>query len=196
MRAVDGSGETTRSQVRLQSRRRRRALGACRRSQMCPLRNRQRAATITLAAAGRRLELRIVGRAAVYRLPQATGMRCGCRDRQGRWSEQAHQQDDQNESGDQLTHEFLRLSRTKKVGAGSPLFLPTDDLEKSVQGIAETKCHKTVTSSQKLHLPVERSRLEILTPCRESWPTTSAFRQTRNASREKTQALCPQRHGR
>ena len=47
------AAKPTRSQVRLQSRRRRRALGACRRSQMCPLRNRQRPATITLAAAGR-----------------------------------------------------------------------------------------------------------------------------------------------
>jgi hypothetical protein len=58
-------------------------------------RNGQRAATVVLATPRRSLELGIVGRTAVHRLPQATRVRRRGGDRQSHRREHTHQQQNQ-----------------------------------------------------------------------------------------------------
>src|ERR1700682_4365544 len=93
---------------------------------MCPLRNGQGAATVVLAASGRSLELSIVGRTVVHRLPHATRGRRRGGDRQSHWDEHAHQQQNQQEPCGQTMHGFqilLRRSDKKSVSA-RPRFFP------------------------------------------------------------------------
>jgi len=96
--------EGSRPLVGLQSCECGRPMGAGGRTQICPLGNGQRTATVMLAASGGSIELGIVGGTVVHRLAQAAGMRGRGRDRQSHGSEHAHQQQDQHESGGQTMH--------------------------------------------------------------------------------------------
>jgi hypothetical protein len=205
---------------------------------MYPLRDRQGAATIALAAPRRNLEFRIVGSTVVHRLPHAAGVRRRRRDRQGHRSEQARQQQNQHESGGQTTHGLqilLRRPEKQSVSARRPkrAFGPADIRETVYSYKVEPDVTKlsnlahSCTSQRDPSLsrfeapgnpaiysrcfintqpsPLVKSMTgftkvaaasRVLMLCRESWPTTSARRQTRNASREKIRVLCARKRGR
>jgi hypothetical protein len=78
---------------------------------MGPLRNRQGAATVVLAAPKKSVEPGIGRRAIVHRFPQATRVRRRGGDRHSQRAEPARQEQNQQESGGQTMHGLQILIR-------------------------------------------------------------------------------------
>jgi hypothetical protein len=162
MRAVDSRGEMNQSAARLQSRRCRCDLGVCLWAYLRPLRNGQRAATIALAASGKSLKFGIVGSTIVHWLPQAAGMRCGRRDRQSHWSEHAHKQQNQHESGGQSMHGLQILLRRsdKQSVSGEPKLFSLADNRKTVYNYSHNQTSQNCPMSAKsLHVSREHKSI-------------------------------------
>ncbi len=107
---ADVNRGTNRSLLRSRTRGRGRDLRAHPKTHMRPLRNRQRTAAIVLAASWRSMELRVVGSTIVHRLPHATSVHRRCGDRQSHRDESAHQQQNQQQSGDETMHKPVQTT--------------------------------------------------------------------------------------